>query len=65
MPKIQPNDFLKLLWDMGSTNLEVANMLDVSERTIYRWLDGTRRIPYAAYRAIQLEIELRRLKSEM
>jgi predicted transcriptional regulator len=48
-----------LLWRLNLVNTEAANMCGVSERTIYRWLSGTTKVPSSAIRLLEMTLLLR------
>ena len=45
--------------ELGLTRQEVAALLRVHERTVYRWLSGERPVDGAALLALQLAVKLR------
>lgn len=47
-------NFRKLVSIVANSNMEVADFLGVSVRTVYRWLSGTTKIPKSAVRVLQL-----------
>lgn len=47
-------NFKKLVSIVANSNVEVADFLGVSVRTVYRWLSGTTKIPKSAMRALEL-----------
>lgn len=47
--------FRELLFKHDMLNVEAARYLQVGERTIYRWLSGEWKIPYAVFLALELK----------
>ena len=47
-------NFKKLVSIVANSNVEVADFLGVSVRTVYRWLSGATKIPKSALRALEL-----------
>lgn len=54
--------FLALLQKLNILNREAAEMIGVTERTIYKWLSGDRRVPSSAIRLLELLLEKKRSK---
>jgi hypothetical protein len=48
-----------LLWRLNVVNVEAAEMLGVSERTIYRWLSGTTKVPASVISLLKMTLSLR------
>ena len=49
----------ELLWKLNLVNFEAAQLMGVSERTVYRWLAGTTKVPTPAIRLLELTLRLR------
>ena len=47
-----------LLWRLNLVNTEAAELCGVSERTIYRWLSGTTKVPPAVIRMLKMTLSL-------
>jgi len=48
--------FVRLLERLKWSNLRVAEYLGVSERSVYRWKNGTHRIPQTVFVALELTL---------
>lgn len=62
MPKPSPLEkerFTFLLWRLDLLNTEAAQLLGVSERTVYNWLAGTSKIHPSALKLLELTLSLR------
>jgi hypothetical protein len=60
MPELSPeaNRLNWLLWKLNLVNTEAAEACGVSERTIYRWLSGTTKVPASAIKVLELTLRL-------
>jgi len=60
MPELSPeaNRLNWLLWKLNLVNTEAAETCGVSERTIYRWLSGTTKVPASAIKVLELTLRL-------
>jgi DNA-binding transcriptional regulator YiaG len=54
MSKTDAKYLIKLLENSNMTNLEFARFIGVSERTVYRWLNGTSRIPASVFKVLEM-----------
>ena len=62
MPKPLPPDANRLnhlLWRLNLVNVEAAEMVGVSERTVYRWLSGTTKVPPSVLSLLEMTLRLR------
>jgi hypothetical protein len=55
----EANRLNHLLWRLNLINVEAAEMAGVSERTIYRWLAGTTKVPPSALKVFEMTLRLR------
>jgi DNA-binding transcriptional regulator YiaG len=53
-----------LLWQLNLLNTEVADLCGVSERTVYRWLSGTTKVPNAILKLLQITLNLRKQQGQ-
>lgn len=58
-PSPESHHLNNLLWRLDLLNEEAARMLGISERTIYRWLSGTTKIPASALKLLEVTLRLR------
>jgi transposase len=49
-----------LLFQLNLVNAEAAELCGVSERTIYRWLAGTTKVPTATLRFLEMTLRLQK-----
>ena len=47
----------QLMWECNLVNIEAAEILGVSERTIYRWLSGKSKIPATAISTLEARLK--------
>lgn len=63
--KDDPERLREMLWRLDMLNREAAEYLGVTERAIYWWLNGGRKIPRMVFLSLQLKEsrESRKLKN--
>lgn len=47
----------QLMWECNLVNFEAAEILGVSERTIYRWLSGKSKVPAIAISTLEARLK--------
>lgn len=52
----QARRFKAMYSQLGLTEADVARFLQVTTRTVYAWISGRVRIPYAAYKLLRLQL---------
>ncbi|WP_382157891.1 VC1465 family Xer recombination activation factor [Hydrogenophaga sp. ANAO-22] len=52
----QARRFKAMYSQLGLTEADVARFLQVTTRTVYAWISGRARIPYAAYKLLRLQL---------
>lgn len=52
----QARRFKAMYSQLGLTEVDVARFLQVTTRTVYAWISGRVRIPYAAYKLLRLQL---------
>jgi len=57
--KSEAHRFNRLLHQLNLLNTEAAELLGVSERTVYNWLSGTSKIHPSALKLLELTLSLR------
>lgn len=53
-----PDELKALLWQANLLNRELAELVGVSERTVYYWLSGRVKTPRAVVELLRLKVQL-------
>lgn len=53
-----PDELKALLWQANLLNRELAELVGVSERTVYYWLSGRVKVPRAVVELLRLKVQI-------